>query len=218
MSENSNDHRPSRIQILDLRDRQATPGEGSFSRLLLRMGDSRGSPAMEEVRTLIEEKAGDKYHHRLMGYNNDPATTLVADIHELLRIAAERLEKRLAAITPRAFDRVLLLEQKAETSASVSIGDPNGNGHPDLVLGKGRHWPLINRVLLNDGKGHFTAHDLSPTADRTYSAALADVDGDGKLDVVISNDQPDPKLIYLNDGKGNFKVAGTFGDPQWPTR
>jgi len=129
-----------------------------------------------------------------------------------------RRARRLAAISPRSFDRILLLEPKGETSASVSIGDLNGDGYPDLVLGKGRHWPLLSRVLLNDGKGHFTAHDLGNTPNRTYSAALADVDRDGHLDVVISDDQPDRKLVYLNDGKGNFHVSGTFGDPKWPTR
>jgi hypothetical protein len=183
------------------------------------MGESsHRTTAMEEVRALIEAKAGsEKYEHRLMGYNNDPVTKL-SDIHALLKTAAERLERRLAAITPRAFDRMLLLEEKGETSASVSIGDLNGDGYPDLVLGKGRHWPLLDRVLLNDGKGHFTAHDLGSTPDRTYSAALADVNRDGYLDVVISNDAPDRKLVYLNDGKGNFKIAGTFGDPDWVTR
>lgn len=182
------------------------------------MGESsHRTSAMEEVRLVIEEKVGNKYDHRLMGYNNDP-TTKLSDIQAVLKTAAERLDRRLAGIAPRGFDRMLLLEEKGETSASVSIGDLNGDGYPDLVLGKGRHWPLLDRVLLNDGKGHFTAHDLGDTPDRTYSAALADVDHDGHLDVVISNDQPDRKLIYLNDGKGNFRVAGTFGDPKWPTR
>src|SRR5580704_8310818 len=42
---------------------------------------SHRTSAMEEVRLVIEEKVGDKkYDHRLMGYNNDPTTTL-ADIH-----------------------------------------------------------------------------------------------------------------------------------------
>ncbi len=172
---------------------------------------------MEEVRLVIEEKVGDKYDHRLMGYNNDPATRL-ADIHAVLKTAADRLDRRLAGIAPRAFDRLLLLEEKGQTSASVSMADLNGDGYPDLVFGIGRHWPLRSRVLLNDGKGHFTAHDLGDTPHRTYSAAVADVDRDGHPDVVISNDQPDGKLIYLNDGQGNFHISGTFGDPKWSTR
>ena len=32
------------------------------------------------------------------------------------------------------------------------------------------------------------------------------------------NDEPDRKLLYLNDGKGHFTEAGTFGDQTWSTR
>ena len=34
---------------------------------------------------------------------------------------------------PRTFERVLLLESTSETSASVSIGDIDGNGTPDEI-------------------------------------------------------------------------------------
>ena len=118
----------------------------------------------------------------------------------------------------RSFDRELLLETTSETSASVSVGDVYGDGHLDIVLAKGRHWPLNNLILRNDGKGHFTTEVLGEAPDRTYSAALADLDGDGHLDIVVSNDRPDKKIIYLNDGKGRFRVAGTFGQPEWSTR
>jgi len=29
---------------------------------------------------------------------------------------------------------------------------------------------------------------------------------------------PTPKLVLLNDGKGNFTIGGTYGDPKWSTR
>jgi hypothetical protein len=122
------------------------------------------------------------------------------------------------AETVPEFKRSVLLEEKGETSASVSAADLNGDGHLDLVLAKGRHWPLHNRVLLNDGTGRFAASNVGDAADRTYSAAIADVDRDGKLDLVVSNDRPDRKLVHRGDGQGGFRVSGSFGDPAWSTR
>lgn len=117
------------------------------------------------------------------------------------------------------FTRMVLLEDSAETSANVSIGDLNGDGALDIVLAKGRHWPLIDRVLINDGSGRFrAAHDLGDVADRSYSVTLTDIDRDGDLDVVVGNDAPDPKRVYANDGKGHFRLLSTFGRPEWPTR
>ena len=119
--------------------------------------------------------------------------------------------------TPMRFDRVLPLEETSDTSANVSFGDVNGDGSLDVMLAKGRHWPLIDQVLLNDGKGRFRAEPLG-TPDRTYAGILVDIDGDRDLDVVISNDEPDSKRVYLNDGRGHFTPGSTFGKPAWPTR
>jgi hypothetical protein len=55
----------------------------------------------------------------------------------------------------RSFE-IVLLETVSETSANASIGDLNGDGHPDIVLVKGRHWQVPSRIFFGDGKGHFT--------------------------------------------------------------
>lgn len=117
-----------------------------------------------------------------------------------------------------AFD-IVPLETVSETSSNASIGDLNGDGHPDIVLVKGRHWQLTTRVFFGDGAGHFTpAPPLPSNATKSYSGSLADMTKSGHLDIVLSNDSPDPKLVLLNDGAGHFTVGGTYGDPHWPTR
>lgn len=119
----------------------------------------------------------------------------------------------------RRFDRGVALEDSAATSANVSIGDVDADGHQDIVLVKGRHWPLADLILLGVGNGTFRpAYPIGERADRSYSGVLVDVDGDGDLDVIVSNDTPDPKIIHLNDGRGRFVPGATFGRGEWSTR
>ena len=136
----------------------------------------------------------------------------------ILGVLAALFATAVLAGPTRSFTRVVLLETTSETSANVSMGDLDGDGDLDLVLAKGRHDPLVDRVLLNDGRGGFVASNLGPVADRTYTAALTDADGDGDLDVLTSNDTPDRKLVFLNNGKAQFTEAGTWGVAKWSTR
>src|SRR5258707_15899001 len=89
----------------------------------------------------------------------------------------------------RSFE-IVPLETVSETSANASIGDLNGDGHPDIVLAKGRHWEVTSRMFFGDGgQGHFTLGPALPSnAIKSYSASLADMTGSGHLDMVLSND------------------------------
>lgn len=123
-----------------------------------------------------------------------------------------------ALLRSRVFE-IVPLETASETSSNASIGDLNGDGNPDIVLLQGRHWQLTTKIFIGDGKGHFVPGSPLPSnAAKSYSGSLADVTKSGHLDIVLSNDAPDPKLILVNDRTGHFTIGGTYGDPKWPTR
>ena len=155
-----------------------------------------------------------------MKLNNIGITGLVASLLLLASCQCLQHKSKTPAKTPAfTFERFVFLEDAAENTANASIGDLDGDGDPDIVLAKGRHWAQHDLVLLNDGKGGFDVrHPLGTQADRSYTAALADLDGDKDLDIVVGNDRPDPKRVYFNDGHGRFESGGTFGRPEWATR
>lgn len=117
------------------------------------------------------------------------------------------------------FNKYLLLEAKPDTTANVSFSDFDGDGHLDILLVKGRHWPIVDRVVLGNGSGGIKkAYNLGNISDRSYTGGVADFNGDGFPDIAVSNDAPNKKLVYFNDGKGKFTIGSEFGLPEWPTR
>ena len=93
---------------------------------------------------------------------------------------------------------------------AVELSDVDKDGDLDLVLGIGAY---PNALLLNDGKGRFSKapYTMMPgTRSSTRAIALADLDGDGDLDLVTGN-MLDPSRVYFNDGKGTFRsIPGRF--------
>ena len=95
----------------------------------------------------------------------------------------------------------------------VAVGDVNGDGHADLVAcssdsggiyvyagdSSGTNWTWLPTSLPNRGWGN--------------RIALADVNGDGRLDVVCTyNEGP---RVWLGDGRGGFEAA-SVGLPSPP--
>lgn len=96
----------------------------------------------------------------------------------------------------------------------LAVGDVNGDGLPDIVVGNTpdrESAPVRDSLWLNDSRkpGHFidaSADHLPPMQAHTQGVALADMDGDGDLDMLIASEAP-PNRLLLNDGKGRFTDA-----------
>jgi len=104
------------------------------------------------------------------------------------------------------------------STASVRVGDFNGDGRPDLFVGgrlSPRRYPYPARsyVLRNDG-GRFTdvteqvAPELVKPGGMITDAAWVDLDGDKRLDLVTVGEWM-PIRFYHNDGSRLRDVSGT---------
>jgi hypothetical protein len=99
-----------------------------------------------------------------------------------------------------------------DSSFHATFGDVEGDGDLDIVVGNvgfigtGEQ----NKLLINDGTGVFadeTATRLPALDDTTKIVALADLDGDTDLDLMLSNG-PLPGILINFDGAGHFRHEG----------
>jgi hypothetical protein len=102
--------------------------------------------------------------------------------------------------------------------SGIAAGDINNDGWPDLVL-TSNVFPIDANVtvLLNNKLGGFTSvpTDFGPL---TYDPILVDMNGDGKLDLVLAQSgllSGDPEIygagVYLGNGTGGFTFSQTVG-------
>jgi hypothetical protein len=100
---------------------------------------------------------------------------------------------------------------------SVVIADVNGDGRPDLLLSN--NCADINcgsdgvvGVLLGKGHGTFqSAVTYSSGGLVANSVAVADVNGDGKPDLLVANQGSNTVGVLLGNGDGTFRAAVGYG-------
>jgi hypothetical protein len=102
--------------------------------------------------------------------------------------------------------------------SNLAAGDLNGDGWPDLVFTSGAEDSATLWVLLNNQHGGFNVNTI-PTCLSAFTipcdpseVIIADVNGDGKLDLVVGESSDGGVTVYLGDGKGGFTPKQALKD------
>ena len=115
----------------------------------------------------------------------------------------------------------LLPHKFTEYGPALAVGDVDGNGVEDMVVGGASSFSPA--LILQQANGTFIQKTVIPGANkqtkpwRDEGMVLFDADGDGDLDLFIASGgyENAPNTIvyadklYINDGKGNFKIDTT---------
>nr|WP_257469951.1 FG-GAP-like repeat-containing protein [Prochlorococcus marinus] len=110
----------------------------------------------------------------------------------------------------------------ADYALGVHIADMDGDGDLDIVSAS----QLDDTIAWyeNDGAANptFTAADIATSADHATSLYVADMDGDGDMDILSSSENDDTIAWYENDGAANptFTAAdiATSADGAWSVK
>ena len=96
------------------------------------------------------------------------------------------------------------------------VGDVNNDGWPDIVAtatatGPQRREQLpLSRaltLLLSDGKGGLIPHQLPLRTGEPWFAAIADLNRDGRPDIVATHHELNAVTVMIGDGRGGFTEA-----------
>jgi hypothetical protein len=177
---------------------------GGNGTLYVYLGDGHGAFTQQ---SFTNQGPSDAFFSVVAGdFNNDSKIDFVATAFNAnnLRYFAGNGDGSFAA--PSALSSRNIVNPRFLASADFS-----GDGKPDLLLG----YPDIATIILGNGDGTFQLNNIPylltpvpinplPTTAGPPAVAVADMDGDGKIDAIVADSASNSVNVFLNDGTGKF--------------
>jgi len=115
------------------------------------------------------------------------------------------------------FQPVMAYTSTGLQTLSVAVADVNGDGKPDLIVANRyacarlcAHGSVV--IRLGNGDGTFqSAVAYDSGGGGAWSVAVADVNADGKPDLLVANEDNTTAAVLLGQGDGTFQPALTYG-------
>lgn len=143
--------------------------------------------------------------------------------HLYLNDGTGRFTEATAAAGLVAGEGALEGRTKDGKGLAVLAADLDDDGHVDLFVANDS---TANRMLRNDGSGRFgdvsrrsgTDFNAEGRSEACMGVASGDVDGDGDLDIYVTNFEQETNTLYRNDGDAFFTDISTRSGTGAPSR
>lgn len=100
------------------------------------------------------------------------------------------------------------------------VGDFNGDGRPDVAVTEGyqTRGPDNVAILLNTGSGFQPPSTFASGGSGPTGIAVADFDGDGKLDLAVANVNSGSAAVFRGGGNGSFEFQQSYPSGSHPSK
>ena len=183
------------------------------------------APLLLSALTLAQSNTVPVSDHNVAGSSSSASSSshIIAPEQFATRFKQARI-KSASSTTGVSFAPVVNYGSGGYGPTSVAVADVNGDGKPDIVAANQCGSSLVCPapgtvgVLLGNGNGTFqTAVTYDSGGYTATSVAIADVNGDGKPDLIVANSCADSSCsadgsvsVLLGNGNGTFQSAVTY--------
>jgi hypothetical protein len=145
-----------------------------------------------------------------------PLSVAVADLNGDGKpdlVSANQDDDTLTVLTNNALGQFTL---KATLPAgpspqSVTTADVNGDGYQDIICAnagsRSSGYQGTLSVFTNDGTGNFALMSTLDVGGFAICVAAADLNGDGKMDLISANNDDNTLTVLTNNGTGQFTMS-----------